>query len=309
MLYDSQVYLEKWKKKPRILKVELNGGIGNQLFMLFAALDISSLKSSQLKIYSPRTSKGFQIHGSSLESFDFVPELEVEAREFKRILRHRAYAFLYRKFRSLSFPLILFSSYYESPEIGYDKFIKYINGHGEIKGYFQTYRHFENYIAKCPSFNLKVSNPSNEFLELDEKLASKFVTVIHVRLGDYFLHQNSIGILSAEYFRSALAKLNIEGSEILVCSDDISEATAMLADFLPANTLWIGSDKLNAEESLALMRRGNQFVISNSSFSYWGALLARDPITVIAPSKWFKGENDPVDLIPPQWEIQRSIWR
>jgi hypothetical protein len=309
MLYHNHVKIKYRKKKPGVLKVVLSGGIGNQFFMLFAALDIASQKNSQVIAHSPRTTKGFQIHGSTLDTFEFEPSFNYEPAPFQLGFRIRIYSFLYKRLRSLAIPIILVSNYYESHVLGYDKSINYVNGNVTIKGYFQTYRHFENYLERNPAFSLRLANPSNVYLQMQERLASKLITVIHVRLGDYFLHQNSVGILSAEYFVNAINTLNLSNTEVLVFSDDIAEAYRMISDVLPLETYWIGKDQLSAEESLELMRMGSQFVISNSSFSYWGALLAKDPIKVIAPSKWFKGEQDPLDLVPPGWVKTESVWR
>ncbi len=309
MLYHNQVKIEYWKKKPRILKVVLSGGVGNQFFMLFAALDIASQRNSQVIAYSPRTAKGFQIHGSALDAFEFQPGFMTDTSPFQMGFKTRIYSFLYRKLRPFARLIIFVSNYYESPVLGYDKSVNYVSGKGTIKGYFQTYRHFESFLKRNPGFILRLVNPSNVYLQLQEKLDSKLITVIHVRLGDYFLHENSVGVLSAEYFVNAINALNISNTEVLVFSDDISEAYKMISDALPLETYWIGKEQLSAEESIELMRRGSQFVISNSSFSYWGALLAKDSTKVIAPSKWFKGEQDPLDLLPPAWVKMESIWR
>ena len=51
----------------------------------------------------------------------------------------------------------------------------------------------------------------------------------------------------------------------------------------------------------------SDYIIANSSFSWWGAWLSsnRDKI-VISPSKWFGPNNshlDTKDLIPNSWKI------
>lgn len=300
--------IKSWKKKPRILKAVLSGGLGNQFFMLFAALDIASQKNSNVIAHSPRTTKGFHIHGSTIEAFEFKPSFEIETAPFQITFRIRIYSFLYRNLGPFAKPIIFLSKYYESSVLGYDKALNYIGGKGTIRGYFQTHRHFDNYLKRHPDFSLRLRNPSGEYLQLHSSLTSKLITIIHVRLGDYLLHQDSVGVLSAKYFVNAIDALNLSNTEVLVFSDDIPEAQKMISEHLPLETHWVGQEQLSAEESLELMRMGTQFIISNSSFSYWGALLAKDPIKVIAPSKWFKGENDPIDLIPSAWVKMDSVW-
>jgi hypothetical protein len=56
------------------------------------------------------------------------------------------------------------------------------------------------------------------------------------------------------------------------------------------------------------MRLGHGFVIANSSFSFWGAMLANrsEDIDVVAPEPWFSGMPEPRDLIPPNWLREKA---
>jgi hypothetical protein len=65
---------------------------------------------------------------------------------------------------------------------------------------------------------------------------------------------------------------------------------------------WIDNKLMSAAETLQLFRRCDGYIIANSSFSWWAAMLSHtiNPI-VIAPTKWFRNLEDPVDLIPPSW--------
>jgi hypothetical protein len=52
------------------------------------------------------------------------------------------------------------------------------------------------------------------------------------------------------------------------------------------------------------MRYGSSYIIANSSFSWWGAYLRKNQnAPVYAPNKWFKGMDDPDQLLPPDWRI------
>ncbi|NDB84718.1 MAG: alpha-1,2-fucosyltransferase, partial [Alphaproteobacteria bacterium] len=57
---------------------------------------------------------------------------------------------------------------------------------------------------------------------------------------------------------------------------------------------------------LCLMTLCSAHIIANSSFSWWGAWLAKNN-QVIAPSGWFAGSNnehiDTKDLIPETWTV------
>ncbi len=59
----------------------------------------------------------------------------------------------------------------------------------------------------------------------------------------------------------------------------------------------------SAYEDLRLMQNCQNFIIANSTFSWWGAWLATNPKKiVIAPKQWFKVNNEnSKDLIPENW--------
>jgi len=276
--------------------------------MLFAGMDIAREKKCSLSVYSPKYSKAYQLHGSSIENFEFSQGFRVEKSPFEFRLRHKLLSWLYRNHRTAGIPVICSSKFYDSPTVGFDNLLRFVNRDATIKGYFQTWRHFRRFSEASPEFSVKIKKPSQDLLNLERSLDNTLVTVIHMRYGDYYSHLDSIGILSQEYFIEATKLLNLEDTKILIFSDDILRARSAISHILPKNSIWIGKEDLSAEESLSLMWRGNQFIISNSSFGYWGAMLAKNPIEIIAPTKWFKGQTDPVDLIPLNWTRVKSSW-
>jgi hypothetical protein len=90
--------------------------------------------------------------------------------------------------------------------------------------------------------------------------------------------------------------------EIWAFSDEPELAQRNYLTHCNAQVKWIANNEFSSSETLQLMRLCNGFVISNSTFGWWGAKLAHgiNP-PVIVPSKWFKGMADPVDLIPEDW--------
>ena len=73
-----------------------------------------------------------------------------------------------------------------------------------------------------------------------------------------------------------------------------------LVERLPVR--WINSVDASVASTLQAMRLGHGYVVANSSFSWWAAFLSFNGASeVVAPSPWFKGMDDPKDLIPPNW--------
>ena len=292
----------------RLVRVNLTGGIGNQLFMLFAGLYLSNRSGMRLKVYSSQNTKAFGIHGSTLSKFDFSNYADFVEGFFPNRYNHRFISYINRKLSFFSRISTLVFRYYESPVFGFDKFLEKIKGPVFIKGYFQSYVYARKFLSVNSSFRITLIQPSSKFLELHSQLANRSVTVIHIRLGDYLLHKESIGVLSSDYYKEACSRVNMDTSKVVIFSDDIIRARKMIGGFVPSNSLWLGKEDLSAEESLALMWLGEEYVLSNSSFGFWGAMLSATPKKVMAPDPWFRGGDSPHNLYPEEWSRITSKW-
>lgn len=289
------------------VRIALAGGLGNQLFMFVAALLVARLNGCGLQIYSPTHSKGHKIHGSSIEKFNLFPWAELLSGKFHIRFSDKLQVKLLEKVNR-NLKLANFLSYYRSDTLGYDNYLQKLSPPVTIEGYFQSHRYYLELLSLEPNFSLKLKNPSKEFHTMQRRLRDIPLTVIHVRLGDYKQHQNTVGILSPKYYENALLSLKIEGTQVVIMSDDIIEARNMLAKLVPQDALWLSKFQVSAEETMALMWLGEQYIIGNSSFAFWGAAMAKNPRNVVAPSKWFKGIEDPSNLVPTEWLRTQSFW-
>jgi hypothetical protein len=61
--------------------------------------------------------------------------------------------------------------------------------------------------------------------------------------------------------------------------------------------------KIGDYYDLFLMSKAKHAIVPNSSFSWWGAYLNRNPAKIVViPDKWLE-PNVPIDLIcPPEWK-------
>lgn len=147
-------------------------------------------------------------------------------------------------------------------------------------GYYQSDSYFRDY-----SENVKtLFGPPLEFIQRIQReipvLFQKRCLVINVRRGDYLNYPNYHPTISIEYINAAI-KIIPSIEHILVFSDDLT----WCKDNIMADTFIKG---FPPEEQLWIMSMANDFIISNSSFSWWGAWLSREPNkTVIAPQTWF----------------------
>jgi hypothetical protein len=132
---------------------------------------------------------------------------------------------------------------------------------------------------------------------------------LHVRRGDYVSNEN-FEVCSLAYYRAAISYLerHVERPHFFIFSDDPEWACRHLV-LNERFTLATGAERPNAvptgyeHEDLWLMGLCRHGIISNSSFSWWGAWLnAGKEGVVVAPSLWQqKPACDSRVFIPEQW--------
>jgi len=151
-------------------------------------------------------------------------------------------------------------------------------------GYFQTekyFKHIEDDIRKAFSFVDDIQYPTEDAFK--SNFGKTNVISIHIRRGDY-LNNSSHPVQTIDYYEKALDHFDQE-IPVMIFSDGIEwckEQEVFQGDrFIFAEGNSTGVD-------LCLQALCTYHIIANSSFSWWGAWLAKSKKTV-APSVWFAG--------------------
>jgi len=142
-------------------------------------------------------------------------------------------------------------------------------------------------------------NKQNKPVDKYNFLKNKKTTSIHVRRGDYVNHPNHHPTQSLEYYLEAIKILKDETELFLVFSDDINWCKENIK---LDNVVYIENEKDYIE--LYLMSVCTNNIISNSSFSWWGAWLNKnEDKKVIGPLKWFGDaiKHNTGDVLPENW--------
>lgn len=122
-------------------------------------------------------------------------------------------------------------------------------------------------------------------------------TAVHVRRGDYLGLSKEYIQLDMSYYQKAMELTGT--SKYIVFSDDIDWCKK---NFQGSNITF--SENQSPVEDLALMLSCEHTVIANSSFSWWGAYLNKNPSKiVVAPKQWFGSAlpHNTKDLLPKTW--------
>ena len=168
-------------------------------------------------------------------------------------------------------------------------------------GFFQTeryFKHIEDDIRKDFTFKKQIQD---ECKEIVEEVFDQNPIALHIRRGDFLINSGNHHNLPIEWYEEALKKFDPD-REVIIFSDDIFWASSQKL-FEPDR--FIISDGNSSYHDLYLMTQCSDFIIANSTFSWWGAWLANTG-RVIAPSKWFGPNNahlDTKDLYPNHWEV------
>ena len=173
-----------------------------------------------------------------------------------------------------------------------------------LVGYFQTYRNICKDRVKEVFSNMQLVETEQEVLYYQHLAIIEKPLVLHVRLSDY-KSEKDFGIPSSNYFEKSVAKLKEteEFNSIWIFSDEADLARSLLPESITTSARWIPQLCGSASATLEVMRLGRGFVIANSSYSWWGAMLCKsNPVMVIAPKPWFQNIKEPTDLIPNHWQ-------
>ena len=175
-----------------------------------------------------------------------------------------------------------------------------------LMGYWQSEKYFkdcEELVRGDFKFKLPLDGIN---LELSMRMRGGQSISLHVRRGDYLTHTATskiFNVCSVDYYRSAVEYIadRIPFPHFFVFSDDLQWAKANLSIPYPVSFIE-GNHGSRSYIDMQLMGLCGHQIIANSSFSWWGAWLNRNPKKiVIAPRLWFNNGMNDSDLIPSDW--------
>jgi hypothetical protein len=165
----------------------------------------------------------------------------------------------------------------------------------DLLGYFQTekyFKHIEDEIRKDFTFK-------DELLEICKGFIDTDMISLHIRRGDYTLNINH-PTQDIVYYENGLSKL--PKVPVVVFSDDPEWCKEQ--ELFSSDRFMIAEGN-STDCDLCLMSLCKYHIIANSSYSWWGAWLAKSE-KVIAPKNWFGGDcvnKETKDMYCEGWEV------
>lgn len=281
------------------MKVKIIGGLGNQMFQYATAFALAKKKNESLFL-DLSLALNYDIHPLRINKLSCQSGIfENKAPHYEKYVFSPKIPSFMKKY--------IFSRCYLERKLTFNENLLNEIGSKKLVGYFQCEEYFKEYRNDI----LQEFKPKESFSE-EQKYMKKLIEQssscsMHIRRGDYLTNPEATtfhGLCNHKYFMDALKyleknkKIN-KDTKIFIFSDDIEWCKENIN--ISYNTVFVPADDERAEMDLWLMSFCQHNIISNSTFSWWGAWLNQNPNKcVVAPKEWFKSGVDN-DVVPDVW--------
>lgn len=295
-----------------VVSLTMAGGLGNQLFQLFAILSYG-IAHPRATVILPYTGDHIYERPSYWHSFfkSIAPLTTIDA-PIGPVLANEV--------------LGNFSSYSDPSCCRYSPLPEPSDQNLVLHGFFQSFRYFQNYSEEILE-KLNTRKFQREVrVEFDRYFASSNgpsspppITVsLHFRLGDYKTKTQYHPLQKNHYYHHALQSLMAETRAVnrtlrvlYFCETEdvhvvVERVKALSLDFPAPGVEFVRVDDTIPDwKQMLLMSLCDDNIIANSTFSWWSAFLNLSPAKrVFYPATWF-GEHGPrvqlADFFPASW--------
>lgn len=228
----------------------LIGGLGNQLFILSAAIEYGK-KYNRKVVFTQLYSNPHCPNDKSIN--DLFPEIPlIQKDSFKTVKNESGGLHEYVELPDTNEELVILNGYFQHKKcMG--------NANDDVWNKFKT-------RLPVPTLGINLSN----------------VCFLHVRRTDY-VNNDAFDFNSTNYYKKALEPITCP---IILLSDDMQWSSVEMPKLFPTKTWIIPSTKMTATETLYVMSRcGKGAICANSTLSWWGAWLNQNRY-ITMPNVW-----------------------
>ena len=290
------------------------GDLGNQIFQMAFVVGMAKVNGTSFKIPNGNSAY-YKQKGVKLNCFD-IPEhflyddpitnntINLEEKSFN--LRDETLSLLYCGFQSQVIPK---------------------NCNISVFGFFQNYivaDYCGDDLRKLLKFKQEHEEKAEKFIKTLKSKCKDPVVFVHVRLGDQKDDEVNHPVLTKDYYDAAFRKCldKNPNTKFLIISDEPDDCKKIYhgPQFIYQDDIIEKENSdhrteqdlksyFSAPVDLCIMSKAETLIMANSTFSWWGAWLAKDA-KIYAPirSRWFGQALNfkPMsDFYPPRWE---EIW-
>ena len=287
------------------LIIRISNGLGNQLFMYASAYAISKELSRKLLIDNESSFySNKNISDYLLNNFNITSEIPSDNKKFKSL-----YGYLKRKF-------LLKTDLFRRNKFFYIE-KKNIDNNMYVEGYFESEKYFLNY-KRSLSNEFKFKNPdiykNNLYFHNISKSNSVALCIRQNRFIEGINNNNEVNrkkswnytLEQIEYINKSvqIIKSKISNAKFFLWSNDFQNLESNFFDFdyqnINLNNVNDSIDKTIL--GLYLLTNCKHYVVTGSSFNWWGAWLSANQNKIIIRPSHFKNFTfNNKDLWPENW--------
>lgn len=271
---------------------KLIGGLGNQMFQYAYAETLAKELNDEvcfdISFYKGKTPAIFklQVEGKEKESPDtLVGFLSAKRAEkiyhvlqyvIRKVNHERIGNRLFRWYSKQGYYFNFDPFYY--PSLKCDKVNKFIYGYFQGLQYFES---VENKIRK--QFVTEIGERAQKY---KEQIKSCTAVAVHIRLGDYQAKKNQyMNVCTDSYYANSInyIKQKVSNPKFFIFTNDAGSVRKK--EYIPEDAVIVNDTK--DYEDLMLMKACRHFIISGSTFSWWGSFLSEvEGKITVAPDMW-----------------------
>ncbi|MDF2609785.1 MAG: glycosyl transferase family 11 [Lachnospiraceae bacterium] len=266
-----------------MIEVKVFGGLGNQMFQ-YAFANYLRLNNEQVCLDISDYKIHKHHHGFELTTVFGIDEMFVDKNSELSI---KSASLLIRVLQKILLVRISKDTeYYEQKEVSFISSEK-IYSDLHMVGFWQDVRYImpiRSHLISKFNFIKPLNDKNKVFIN---RINDEDTVSIHIRRGDYLANKGLGNICDEKYYNKAIKYFIsvLVKPKFIFFSDDInwckSQYGAIDAEFVDWN---LGSDSYIDMQLMSICRHN---IISNSTFSWWGAFLnSNESKIVLCPSKW-----------------------
>jgi len=286
--------------------MRLNGGLGNQMFQYAFAKSLAAQNGASLLLDASMFDLSYTPEKYRLDEFDLRAQFTANWRnQLHRLLLSPKLPETLRRLvtRLLRVEIV------RDPERPSTSRATTL-----LVGYFQ---HPDAFMPMLDTLrqDFRFSIPGGLAQTYHDQIIACESVAVHIRRGDYVnvaQFRENLGVLSAAYYKTAIAQVSdrVNAPRFFVFTNDPDWVTEhILSDTTNAELVELGPNGRDITE-MALMSACRHFIVGNSTFSWWPAVLAPNPEkVVIAPWPWFRASGvNAEQLNLPCWQKNIALW-
>ena len=271
------------------MRVQLSGRLGNQLFELAHAFELSKKTNQNFSLVWDEHSyaNGLDEDLSTL-NLSYLQKNNLVGLAFKILDKVKKHSPL------LEYALCRALGIYREEHKKRSKITRVVSG------FYQDYLWAEKSYIEMAELLAKAKKQVQ--YQVDKLNLPKDYQVIHYRCGDYLGHKGNFGFISVDYYKANIYR----GLPTVVLTDSFERANEL---FKPLDNLKVISpDECDAWAALIVMSEARSIISSNSTLSWWGAFFAiKQGGKAIIPKPFF-ANGVQTSLFHPEFATAESIF-